>query len=55
MSPLGETQYGTYAANWAYDTRMLILDVWTWLRGGVPGLAFTDADVSLLRGWIVTS
>jgi hypothetical protein len=34
--------------------RMPILDIRTWSRGDVPGLG-TDDDVSLLRGWIVTS
>jgi hypothetical protein len=39
-----------YAANWAYGTRMLVLDVRTWSRGDVPGLGLTDEDVGLLRG-----
>jgi hypothetical protein len=39
-----------YAANWMYDTRMSILDVRTWPKGNIPGLGFTDEDVSLLRG-----
>jgi hypothetical protein len=38
-----------YAANWAYGTRMLVLDVQTWPRGDVPGLGLTDEDVDLLR------
>jgi hypothetical protein len=42
VGPLGGTQYVTYAANWAYDTRMP--------RGDVPSLGLTDEDVSLLRG-----
>jgi hypothetical protein len=50
VGPLGGTRYGTYAANWTYDTRMPVLDVWTWTRGDAPGLRLTDEDVSLLRG-----
>jgi hypothetical protein len=50
MSPLGGTQYGTYAANWMYGTHMLVLDVRTWPRWDVLGLGLTDEDVSLLRG-----
>jgi hypothetical protein len=30
--------------------RMLVLDVWTWPRGDVPGLGLTDEDINLLRG-----
>jgi hypothetical protein len=55
VGPLGGTQYGTYAANWTYGTRMSVLDVRTWPRGDVPGLVLTDEDVGLLRRWIVTS
>jgi hypothetical protein len=51
----GGTWYGTYAANLTYGTCMPVLDVRTWPRGDVPGLGLTDRDVSLLRGWIVTS
>jgi hypothetical protein len=47
VGPLGGTRYGTYAANWAYGTRML--DIRTWPRGDVPGLGLTDEDVGLLR------
>jgi hypothetical protein len=54
MGPLGGTWYGTDAANWMYGTYMPVLDVRTWPRGDVPGLALTDEDISLLRGWIVT-
>jgi hypothetical protein len=50
VSPLGGTRYGMYAANWTYGTHMLVLDVRTWPRGGVPGLGLTDGDVDLLRG-----
>jgi hypothetical protein len=50
VSPLGGTQYGTYAANWMYCTQMPILDVRTWLRGDVPGLGLTNEDVGLLMG-----
>jgi hypothetical protein len=50
MGPLGETRYGTYAANWTYGTHMPVLDVRTWPRGDVPGLGLTDEDVGLLRG-----
>jgi hypothetical protein len=46
---LGGTRYGTYAANWMYDTRMPVLDVWIWPRGDVPGLGLTDEDVGLIR------
>jgi hypothetical protein len=49
MGPLGGTQYGMYAANWTYDTRMPVLDVRTWPRGDVPDLGLTDEDVDLLR------
>jgi hypothetical protein len=54
VGPLGGTRHGTYAANWTCGTRMPILYIRTWPRGGVPGLG-TDEDVGLLRGWIVTS
>jgi hypothetical protein len=50
MGPLGGTQYGMYATNWTYGTRMSVLDVQTWPRGDVPGLRLTDENVSLLRG-----
>jgi hypothetical protein len=50
VGPLGGTQYGMYAANWTYNMCMVVLDVWTWLRGDVPGLGLTDGDVGLLRG-----
>jgi hypothetical protein len=50
VGPLGGTRYGTYAANWMYGMRMLVLDVWTWPRGDVPGLGLTDEDINLLRG-----
>jgi hypothetical protein len=50
VGPLGGTRYGTYAANWTYDTCMPVLDVRTWPRGDVPGLGLTDEDVGLLRG-----
>jgi hypothetical protein len=50
VGPLGGTQYGTYAANWTYDTHMPVLDVQTWPRGDVPGLGLTDEDAGLLRG-----
>jgi len=33
----------------------LILDIWTWPRGDVPGLGLIDEDVGLLRGDDVTS
>jgi hypothetical protein len=33
-----------------YSTRMPALDVPTWPRGDIPGLALTDEDVGLLRG-----
>jgi hypothetical protein len=39
-----------YAANWAYGTRMPVLNVQTWPKGDIPGLGLTDEDVSLLRG-----
>jgi hypothetical protein len=39
-----------YAANWTYDTRIPVLDVWTWPRGDVPDLGLTDEDVDLLKG-----
>jgi hypothetical protein len=57
VDPLGGIWYGTYAANWTYGMRMLVLDVQTWLRGDVPGLRLTDEDVGFLRGggWTVTS
>jgi hypothetical protein len=55
VGPLGGTRYDTYAANWTYGTRLSVLDVWTWLRGDVPGLRLTDEGIGLLRGWIVTS
>jgi hypothetical protein len=54
MGPLGGTQYGIYAINWMYGTRMSVLDIRTWSRGDVPALELTDEDVGLLRGWIVT-
>jgi hypothetical protein len=50
VGPLGGTQYGTYVANWMYDIRMPVLDVWMWPRGDVPGLGLNDEDVGLLRG-----
>jgi hypothetical protein len=50
VGTLGGTQYGTYAANWPYSTRMPVLDVRTWPRGDVPGLRLTDEDARLLRG-----
>jgi hypothetical protein len=50
VGPLGGTRYGAYAANWTYDTCMLVLDVRTWPRGDVPDLGLTDEDVGLLRG-----
>jgi hypothetical protein len=50
MGPLGGIRYGTYAANWTYDTRMPVLDVRTWPRGDVLGLGMTGDNVSLLRG-----
>jgi hypothetical protein len=50
VGPLGGTRYDTYAANWTYGTRMLVLDVRTWPRGDVPSLGLTDEDVGLLRG-----
>jgi hypothetical protein len=55
VGPLGGTRYDMYAANWTYGMHMPVLDVWTWPRGGVPGLGLTDEDVGLLRGWIVIS
>jgi hypothetical protein len=55
VSPLGETQYDTYAANRTYNTCMLVLDICTWSRGDIPGLELIDGDVGLLRGWIVIS
>jgi hypothetical protein len=42
------TRYGTYTANWTYDTRMLVLYVQTWPRGDVPSLGLTEEDVGLL-------
>jgi hypothetical protein len=33
-----------------YDTRISVLDVWTWPSGNIPGLGLTDEDVDLLRG-----
>jgi hypothetical protein len=50
VSPLRGTQYGTFAANWTYGTRMPVLDVRTWPRGDISGLGVTDEGVSLLRG-----
>jgi hypothetical protein len=50
VGPLGGTQYGTYAANWTYGTRMPVLDVRTWPRGDVPGLGLTNEDVGLIMG-----
>jgi hypothetical protein len=50
VSPLGGTQYDTYAANWTYGTHMPVLDVRTWPRGDVPSLGLTNEDVGLLRG-----
>jgi hypothetical protein len=55
VGPFRGTLYGTYVANWTYDTRMPVLDVWMWPREDVPSLGLTDGDVGLLRGWIVTS
>jgi hypothetical protein len=49
MGPLRGTQYGTYAANGMYGTLMPVLDVRTWSRGDVSGLALTAEDVGLLR------
>jgi hypothetical protein len=46
----GRDTYGTYAANWTYDTCMPVLDIRTWSREDVPGLGLTDEDVDLLRG-----
>jgi hypothetical protein len=39
VGPLEGTRYGIYAANWSYGMRMSILDVWTWPRENVCGLA----------------
>jgi hypothetical protein len=50
VSPLKGTRYGTYTANWTYNTHMLVLDVRTWSRGDVPALGLTDEDIGLLRG-----
>jgi hypothetical protein len=50
MGPLGGTQYNTYAANWTYDTCMLVLDIRTRPKGHVPNLGLTDEDVSLSKG-----
>jgi hypothetical protein len=50
VGPLGGTRYGTYAANWMYDTHMSVLDVRTWPRGDVAGLGLTDEDIDILRG-----
>jgi hypothetical protein len=50
VGPLGETRYGTYAANWTYGMRMPVLNVQMWLRGNVSVLGLTDGDVGLLRG-----
>jgi hypothetical protein len=55
VSPLGETQYDTYAANRTYNMCMLVLDICTWSRGDILGLELIDGDVGLLRGWIVIS
>jgi hypothetical protein len=55
VGPLGGKRSDKYAANWTYGTRLPVLDVWTWLRGDVPGLRLTDEGIGLLRGWIVTS
>jgi hypothetical protein len=46
----GRDTYGTYAANWMYDTCMPVLDIRTWSRENVPDLGLTDEDVGLLRG-----
>jgi hypothetical protein len=50
VGPIGGIRYSTYATNWKYGTRMLVLDVRTWPRGDVPGLGLTNEDVGLLRG-----
>jgi hypothetical protein len=50
VGPLGGTRYGTYATNWTYDMRMLVLDIQMWSRGDVSGLGLNDEDVGLLRG-----
>jgi hypothetical protein len=50
VGPIGGTQYGTYAVNWMYGTRMPVLNVRTWPRGDVPGLGLTNEDIGLLRG-----
>jgi hypothetical protein len=50
VGPRGGTRYGTYAANWMYDTHMPVLDVQTWPRVDVPGLGLTDGGIGLLRG-----
>jgi hypothetical protein len=47
---LGETRYGTYAANWTYGMRMSVLDVRKWSIGDVRGLGLTDEDIGLLWG-----
>jgi hypothetical protein len=49
VGPLGGIWYGTYAANWTYGMRMLVLDVRMWLRGDVPDLGLIDGNVGLLR------
>jgi hypothetical protein len=46
----GRDTYGTYAANWTYDTCIPVLDIRTWSREDVPDLGLTDEDVGLLRG-----
>jgi hypothetical protein len=55
VGPLVGTWYDVYAANWTYDTYMLVLDVQTWSIGDVPVLGLIDEDVGLLRGGTVTS
>jgi hypothetical protein len=55
MGPLRGTWYDMYAADWTYDTCMPVLDIRTWPRGDVAGLGLTDGDISLVRGWLVTS
>jgi hypothetical protein len=55
VGPLGGTWYGMCATNWTCGTRMSVLDVQTWPRGDVLDLGLTNEDISLLRGWIVTS
>jgi hypothetical protein len=50
VSPLVGTRYDMHAANWTYDTCMIVLDVCAWSRCDVLGLRLTDEDVGLLRG-----